>query len=344
MKKFSAICLILLLTLCAAAESVTCDTKDNGAAGLPVTWTVDGTPVSFAVYPIGEEAPVLTAESSEKVFTFTPDRAGQYVLVCTLDNGDLLVSGIVHVNETLLMGTFEQDGKADTADPIEWTVLTAQDGKALLISKYILHNNSYFNPWWIKFKYTYWAKSYVGDYSENYYSSQPKDPSRLYRNISADSIPLEPVNGNRNIRGTEEDLYLSEIHCRYWCNEMFYRDAFTEEEKARILLTHNENPDNEQFHIGGGPDTDDYVFFLSYPEVLAYMPTDASRKTTQTTVARYEGKHVNDGNYWWLRTPGNWPYQAMMVYGSNGRISMSGADVGHSQIGYRPCIWIKIGG
>lgn len=344
MKKILIICIALMLVLSACAEaSVTCDTKKNGCVGLPITWTVGAAFESAGVYIVGEEEPRASFGAGSEKVVYTPEAAGDYVLVCTLENGDVCISGVSNVAGALYLGTYEQDGKESTADPLEWTIIGVEDGKALVISKYILRNNSYFNPWWIKFKYTYWAKSYVGDYSENYYSSAPKDPSRLYRNVSATSIPMEPVNGNKNIRGTEEDLYQSEIHCRYWCNDMFYKDAFTEEEKARILLTHNENPDNTEFNIEGGPDTDDYVFFLSYPELLKYMPTDESRKCTQTTGARQSNKKVNDGNYWWLRTPGNWPFQAMMIYGSNGHISFAGSDVGHSNVGYRPAMWIKIG-
>ena len=340
MKKLLLLLPVLLLLATACAENdIACDTVNNGCVGLPITWTIEGAYESANVYIVSEEMPRASFGPGSGSLVYTPEAGGEYVLVVTRENGDVYLSGITHVEGALYMGIYEQDGKAATSDPIEWTILGAEDGKALVISKYILHNNSYFNPWWIKFKYTYWAKSYVGDYSENYYSSQPKDPSRLFTNITPTSIPMQ----DRKTRGTEEDLYETEMHCRYWCNDMFYVDAFTDEEKARILLTHNENPDNEQFGIPGGPDTDDYIFFLSYPEMLRYMPTDASRKCTQTISAKYEGKG-NDGNYWWLRTPGNWPFQAVMIYGTNGHISMAGSDVGHDNVGYRPCMWIKIGG
>lgn len=40
--------------------------------------------------------------------------------------------------KSIFMGTYEQDGNADTAEPIEWIVLAEEDGKMLVISKYAL--------------------------------------------------------------------------------------------------------------------------------------------------------------------------------------------------------------
>lgn len=341
MKKLLFI-LICLLLACACAEgSLNCDTEYNGCVGLPITWTAetDGEAiVSYSVYNAESTDPVYQAASAETSVSYTPSVSGQYFAVCTLANGDTLLSGEVSVADRLLLGSYEQDGDPEAKEPIEWTILTVEDGKALLISKYILHNNSYFNPWWIKYKYTYWAYSYIGDFPTNYWGSQPEDPSRRYDIYGPDGILMED-----KTRGSEEDLYNSELHCRYWCNTMFYTDAFTDEERARILLTHNTNPDNPDSHVKGGPDTDDYVFFLSYEELNKYMKTADSRKCTQTAAAKAEGKK-NDSSYWWLRTPGQFRVNAVIVYGSNGHVTTYGTDVGHDQIGYRPCVWISIGG
>ena len=111
----------------------------------------------------------------------------------------------------------------------------------------------------------------------------------------------------------------------------------------RILLTHNVNADNPDSKVDGGPDTDDYVFFLSYDELMKYMPSADSRKCIQTQAAINEGRN-NTANYWWLRTPGQFRVNAVIVYGSNGHVTLYGTDVGHDSIGYRPCIWITIGG
>ena len=50
------------------------------------------------------------------------------------------------VGETVSLGTYGQDNnKKNGAEPIMWTVLTIQDGEALLLSKYVLDNLQYNN-------------------------------------------------------------------------------------------------------------------------------------------------------------------------------------------------------
>lgn len=136
-------------------------------------------------------------------------------------------------------------------------------------------------------------------------------------------------------------------HARSWCNDTFYNGAFSEDEKERILLTRNQNNENPSHsNIDGGPDTYDYVFFLSYDELNQYLPDIASRKTANTPVAQSQlgsGKPV----YWWLRTRGGTHVNAACVFasgGSEGKVWMSGSDVGHDTLGYRPAMWIKVGG
>ena len=51
--------------------------------------------------------------------------------------------------------------------------------------------------------------------------------------------------------------------------------------------------------------------------------------------------------YWWLRTRGGNNVNAAVVYASgtaNGKVWMSGSDVGHHDLGYRPAMWISVGG
>ena len=333
--------LVMLACLCAFAESaIECDTVYNGCVGLPVTWTVesDAAVQKYDIFDEDSGKLVYSLETNEKTLVYTPDEAATLSVIVSLENGETLRSNPVNIEAKLLFGVYEQDGNDSTSDPIEWTILSVEDGKALVISKYILKNESYFNPSWIKYKYTFWAYSYIGDFSTNYKGSQPEDPSRLITGISATSIPMKDGS-----RGTEEDLYNSDLHCRHWCNVTFYDAAFDEDEKARILLTHNVNADNPSSGVDGGPDTDDYIFFLSYDELNEYMPNASDRKCSQTAVAKKETKK-NDQNYWWLRTPGQFRVNAAIVYGSNGHVTLYGTDVGHNAVGYRPCAWITIGG
>ena len=334
-----AICAVLLGACALAEGSLDCDTVFNGCVGLPISWTADADSeiVGYELYIDGALAE--TFETGDDFLSYTPKVGGEYMLICKLKNLENLQSTTITVADALTFGRYEQDNDLNNGEePIRWKVLSVEGGKALLITEQILHNASYFNPWWIKYKYTYWAHSYIGDFSENYWGSQPEDPSRRYTINGSDDILMED-----RTRGSEETLYNSELHCRYWCNSIFYADAFNDEEKERILLTHNTNPDNPSSKVAGGPDTDDYVFFLSYEELEKYMPTADSRKCTQTKAALAEGKN-NNSSYWWLRTPGQFRVNAAIVYGSNGHTTLYGTDVGHGQVGYRPAIWITIGG
>ncbi len=50
----------------------------------------------------------------------------------------------VEVGDSVYLGSFEQDGNEENGkEPIEWIVLSKEDGKALLISRYVLDVKSY---------------------------------------------------------------------------------------------------------------------------------------------------------------------------------------------------------
>ena len=85
---------------------------------------------------------------------------------------------------------------------------------------------------------------------------------------------------------------------------------------------------------------------LDFSILIQYLPDISSRKTANTPVAQAQlgsGKPV----YWWLRTRGGTHVNAACVYASgssNGKVWMSGSDVGHDTLGYRPAMWITVGG
>ena len=331
------------------AFSLQCDTVNNGCAGLPITWSaVDVMPgqdiESQFVYTLYlNEEPIFTSEpTAEDRFIYTPTEGGQYALTVEMVN-DLttasLTSEVVPVADKLMMGLFEQDDDDTALEPIEWRILTVKDGKALIISEKILTRGAYFNPEWIKFKYTYWAKSCIAETSSsNYWGSLPKSPSRYYDGLTPDSVPL----GWYAERGPEADIFY--VHARYWCNEVFYKEHLSEEERARVLLSDLTNPDNPRHGITGGPDTQDYVFFLSYEEMEEYMPTKADRKATHTKYAYNQPIEYGDRKpYYWLRSPGHNRISAMYVWGEYGVLDYAGSDVGHNILGYRPSMWITIG-
>lgn len=330
--------------------SLQCDTVNNGCVGLPITWSaVDVMPgekiESQFVYTVNmNDEPVFTSEpTTEESFSYTPTEGGMYSITVEIIN-DLTHSSVtgkaVSVADKLYMGLFEQDEDPTALEPIEWRILTVEDGKAFVISEKILTRGSYFNPEWIKYKYTYWAHSCIAASSyKNYWGSAPASPERMMGGLTPDSVPLSW----KGERGPETELYY--LHARYWCNDVFYKEAFSPEEQARILLSDLINHDNPVHGIVGGPNSQDYVFFLSYDELMAYLPTPEDRVAAFTTYAdnlplEYGERDV----YYWLRTPGKFRINAMYVLGKNGAVTFYGSDVGHNMLGYRPAMWITVGG
>ena len=331
--------------------TILCDTVENGCVGLPITWSVfDVMPgyesESQFVYTVNLNGePVFTSEpTAETSFSYTPTEGGMYSLSVELRNEQTTqtveAEEEIPVADKLLLGLFEQDNDKTSTEPLEWRILTVEDGKALVITEHILTRGSYFNPEWIKYKYTYWAHSCIAaTRSWNYWGSSPESPDRWFGNLTPESVPL----GWYAERGPETELFY--LHARYWCNEVFYKESFSDEERSRILLSDLTNPDNPTYGTEGGPDTQDYVFFLSLDEITTYLPTEKDRKATFTTYcANLPVEYGERDPYYWLRTPGKFGVNAMYVLAERGSIEYYGSDVGHSMVGYRPAMWITIGG
>lgn len=237
------------------------------------------------------------------------------------------------VGQTITLGTYDKDGKSSTRDKITWRVLAVSGHKALVITEDIIHCGAYFNPSWIKYKYTYWSGSYIGTAEPVNYRGSGEATEKTMFKVSKYKIPLK--NGGY---GSDDDLY--KYHARYWLNKVFYKEAFSSSERSRIVRVENQNKNNSQYGVKGGPATKDYIFFLSYDEVLKYMPNRSDRKASMTKKARSEITSGEKSATWWLRSPGKCRTNAMYVNGSTGSVSVSGTDVGHSNVGFRPAMWI----
>ncbi len=137
--------------------------------------------------------------------------------------------------------------------------------------------------------------------------------------LSADGICRRPYN-KQYIDVTWETCTLRE-----WLNGDFYSDAFTEEEKKRILLTEVRNEDNPRWNTPGGNDTEDRVFLLSLREAEEWL-TQIERR---------------NGAWWWLRSPGYRPnFAADVSYG--GDFYDDGRLVTISDYAVCPALWIDL--
>ncbi len=150
-----------------------------------------------------------------------------------------------------------------------------------------------------------------------------------------------------------EDITWDQCSLRTWLNEEFYPEAFTDEEKEKILLSDNENNPNPSLEPHGCGVTQDYAYVLSLEEAKAYLRTDEDRSligaadTTEYAVI----KHLETGDEttedagkacWWLRTPGVYQYSAAFV-DRDGTIFENGAIANHeTYCGVRPALWVKM--
>ena len=95
---------------------------------------------------------------------------------------------------------------------------------------------------------------------------------------------------------------------RKWLNNDFYNAVFTPEERSRILLVTNQNPNNLYYGTSGGPATQDHIFLLNYDEAGRYFRSDDDRmsKRTKTAGTRAGFDLTGSGGSvpWTLRTPG----------------------------------------
>ncbi len=145
-----------------------------------------------------------------------------------------------------------------------------------------------------------------------------------------------------------EEITWENCSLRTWLNDTFITEAFTEDERSAILLTHLENnlqPRPSGWDTDGGNDTEDRVFALSDSEAWQYFATNEERICSPTDYAIAQGAAVNtamDGKVicvWWLRSPGSSNASATAVVfngnGQGGYVMIPGGTV-------RPAMWLDL--
>ena len=109
-----------------------------------------------------------------------------------------------------------------------------------------------------------------------------------------------------------EDVTWETCTLRAYLNDEFY-NSFSDDDKAKITLTHNTNPNN---------DTDDYIYLLSTAEAEAL-----------------DNSIIDIGEYWWLRSPGGSSDRAAEVC-PGGDVYSDGYAVAYKD-GVRPALNLK---
>jgi len=185
-------------------------------------------------------------------------------------------------------------------------------------------------------------------------------------------IITEEVVEKRVYHTSPVDITWAECDMRKYLNGEFY-GRFKDEEKSRILMVKNETSDNPWYGTKGGDDTKDYVFNLTFEDVVCKYFGDSSgllnnrgknqkywfeRKDPNNykRVAMYNGKPAK----WQLRTPGRYQNRVACIgadetnpnYIHNGSAHITGNPVwvdpsrGKAHLwdfmGIRPALWLRI--
>lgn len=151
----------------------------------------------------------------------------------------------------------------------------------------------------------------------------------------------------RPYHDADEPVSWETCSLRAWLNGDFYRAAFNDYEKQRILKIPVTADRNTYCNTDAGNSTDDHVFLLSLPEVNALLRRKLSAKRkceaapADAPDADNDNKAADDtGCVWWLRSPGSEKNEAACVNG-DGQISNFGLPANTPTIAVRPCIWVR---
>ena len=142
---------------------------------------------------------------------------------------------------------------------------------------------------------------------------------------------------------------------RSWLNNDFYNTAFNSTERSKIKTSTVVNANNQWYGTAGGNNTNDKLFLLSYSEVMNpaygfssdYGNYDTARRAQGTDYAKSNGLYVYNSNpylgnsNWWLRSPGDYPGDAGLVF-NDGTVYYYYTDVNYTSIGARPAFKLNL--
>ncbi len=170
-----------------------------------------------------------------------------------------------------------------------------------------------------------------------------KDISWRVLNVSGDNaflvsdkiLTAKAYNDDKSITWKDSTI-------RNWLNTEFFTGSFTEAEQNMILNTTVKNDDNDSGYnvTEAGEDTEDKVFLLSLKDIIqpGYGFSDQYLAESESRIARNSEGFCD---WWWLRSPGNFDFQAARV-DDNGKADSNGLNVINSNGGIRPALIIDL--
>lgn len=210
--------------------------------------------------------------------------------------------------DNIYFGTYKQSGNGSgsyNTDPIKWRVLSNANGQLFLLSDQNLDVFQYHTEQ----EDVTWETSTMRSWLNGYGAAS---------NIGGDS-------------GTD------------YTNDNFLDNAFSGKEQTAIAETAVVNDDNTDYGTDGGNDTTDKIFLLSIDEIYNrnYFPTYTNFSTNTEYVAA-GGKlgsgmfGAGEADWWWLRSPGFYHWQAAFVEWEDGSVNTDGNRVDNKTAAVRP--------
>ncbi|MDR1464455.1 MAG: DUF6273 domain-containing protein [Oscillospiraceae bacterium] len=155
----------------------------------------------------------------------------------------------------------------------------------------------------------------------------------------------------RQYHETEADITWETSDIRRYLNGALY-NKFSEAEKARIIETKLDNPDNPWENTEGGRATNDRIFLLNIQELFQYFGKGGAVPNNRGGVYDALKEHQDallpqtysgEGG-WWLRSPGRDQSFAFVDGDKKGgnEISITYANVCGYYAYVRPAMWIKL--
>ncbi len=221
----------------------------------------------------------------------------------------------------ITFGNYEQDGNTSNgAEPIEWEVLTVKNGKALVISKYILDSKPYNETWdnvtWEICTLRKWL-------NKDFYDSAFNDSEKNKIVNTKISNPDNKIDGTDGGKATKDNVFLlsvSEIQ-KYYKIKKWNKDYMRSYLQA--LMT-----EGTQYATDNGL----FTYTMTKADYNEYYNSEGYKKNCI-------GRTCGD---WWLRSPGSAGIAAcdVRVDGLVGWGSCGG--VASDITGVRPAMWIKL--
>ena len=259
-----------------------------------------------------------------------------------------------HAGDTLIMGRYEQDNDEENGpEPVEWTVLDIQDGKALVISRYVLDCMPFHSEY---AEETTWETSTLRTWMNSGFAKSVFTEEELARiRISLVNAEWNPhFNDHLHNPGnaTEDRLFLLDIAEaeRYLKTRNDRICMPTVHAAVRGMLARYcdwSGEQEENMKVSYGDTEAGKVVHLSIPywdQTVTCNITfngDGSGFVVHTNADEQTTVRTAEGWRWWLRSPGLMADQIAYVF-IDGTVIPSGEGSDYAVIGIRPAMWIDI--